>query len=307
MKLAKILATSVVRGSQQGESHGGIYLVNMKTGTIAEKFDWNNGKIDFDGRGADRGLRGIAFYQQHIYIAASNEIFIFDQYFTIKATIRNDYLKHCHEICIFQGILYISSTGFDSILRYDLLKNKFVSSLYLGVSTQGYRLMAFDPLSTLGPKPCNKLHLNSVSCNAQGLYFSGRKSKHLFFLNKGKFLAQEVLPLGTHNAQPFQHGIIYNDTEQDALCFIEQQHKHTSAVPTYPAQDIINSDKYLSHVARPSFGRGLALLSDGLVATGSSPSTIAIHDIKNSTVIKQVNLSMDVRNAIHGLAIWPFN
>ena len=131
MSLANIIATSVVRGSQQGESHGGIYLVDINAGTVAKKFDWNNGKIDFEGRGADRGLRGIAFYQQHIYIAASNEIFIFDQSFTIQASIKNSYLKHCHEICIFQGVLYISSTGFDSILRYDLLKKEiYLISLF---------------------------------------------------------------------------------------------------------------------------------------------------------------------------------
>ena len=268
MSLTNIIATSVVRGSQQGESHGGIYLVDISAGTVDKKFDWNNGKIDFEGRGADRGLRGIAFYQQHIYIAASNEIFIFDQSFTIQTSIKNNYLKHCHEICIFQGVLYISSTGFDSILRYDLLKKEFISSLYLGISEQGYRLMAFNPLSALGPNPCNKLHLNSVSCNAQGLYFSGRKTKHLFSLITGKFNAQAILPLGTHNAQPFKGGIIYNDTEADVLCFDDHQKKYVNSVPTYATQDIINIDKYLSSVARPSFGRGLALLDDGKIAAG---------------------------------------
>ena len=109
--------------------------------------------------------------------------------------------------------------GFDSILRYDLRKKEFVSSLYLGISAQGYRLLAFDPLSSLGPQPCNKLHLNSVTCNAQGLYFSGRKTKHLFSLIKGKFIARAVLPLGSHNAQPFNDGIIYNDTEQRCVVF----------------------------------------------------------------------------------------
>jgi len=32
--------------------------------------------IDWVGRGADRGLRGIVFYDGNIYIAASDEIFI---------------------------------------------------------------------------------------------------------------------------------------------------------------------------------------------------------------------------------------
>ena len=63
--LTTLIATSVVRGSQQGESHGGIYTVDFETQTGEQRVDWNTSKIDFEGRGADRGLRGITFDASH--------------------------------------------------------------------------------------------------------------------------------------------------------------------------------------------------------------------------------------------------
>jgi len=59
--LPKLLATSVVRGSEKGQSHGGVYLIDFESQQVEQKIDWNTGDIDFAGRGWDRGLRGIEF------------------------------------------------------------------------------------------------------------------------------------------------------------------------------------------------------------------------------------------------------
>ncbi|MEL0163105.1 MAG: hypothetical protein VW842_09525, partial [Halieaceae bacterium] len=56
--LPKLVATSVVRGSQKGQSHGGVYLIDFSSRQVEQKIDWNTGDIDFTGRGWDRGLRG---------------------------------------------------------------------------------------------------------------------------------------------------------------------------------------------------------------------------------------------------------
>jgi len=46
-KLPTIIATSVVRGSQQGESHGGIYLVDFQKQEADLVVDWDDSGIDF--------------------------------------------------------------------------------------------------------------------------------------------------------------------------------------------------------------------------------------------------------------------
>jgi len=82
--LPTLIATSVVRGSQQGESHGGIYLVDFENQVAEIMVDWDDSGIDFTGRGWDRGLRGIEFNGDEIFVAASDELFVYDQGFNVK-------------------------------------------------------------------------------------------------------------------------------------------------------------------------------------------------------------------------------
>jgi len=43
-----------------------------------------------------------------------------------------------------------------------------------------------------------------------------------------------------------------------------------------------------------------------LIAVGSSPSTISLFDFDQKKKVASVNLSMDIRNAIHGMEVWPY-
>jgi len=94
--MTTLIATSVVRGTRQGESHGGVYLINLEQQKVVQTIDWNNADIDWQGRGWDRGLRGIAFDGDKVFIAASDELFVYTPEFEKIASYRNPYLKHCH-------------------------------------------------------------------------------------------------------------------------------------------------------------------------------------------------------------------
>jgi hypothetical protein len=50
----------------------------------------------------------------------------------------------------------------------------------------------------------------------------------------------------------------------------------------------------------------MCVLGEGLIAGGSSPATVSVYDLNNSKTLKTINLTMDVRNTIHGLEVWPF-
>ncbi len=43
-----------------------------------------------------------------------------------------------------------------------------------------------------------------------------------------------------------------------------------------------------------------------MIFVGFLPSTISIFDLTNKKRLASVNLSMDIRNAIHGLEVWPY-
>jgi hypothetical protein len=313
-KLPTLVASSVVRGARQGDSHGGIYLLDFAEQEIRQVVDWNTGDIDWQGRGWDRGLRGIAFFAGEVYVAASDELFVYDQAFRLQRSFRSTYLKHCHEICVLNNHLYLTSTINDSILAFDLERQQFFWAIHIGAEEDGFRGTAYDPNGIAGPggadgpAPENHLHLNNVWADDSGLYASGLRAGGVMRIgsdNTVRMLAE--LPDGTHNARPFRDGVLYNDTASDLVRFDRRDGSAvTFPVPQYPDEDLTHLDLGDEQVARQGFGRGLCVINDRFIAAGSSPSTVSIYDLETGRDVMRVNFSQDIRNAIHGLEVWPF-
>jgi hypothetical protein len=78
-------------------------------------------------------------------------------------------------------------------------------------------------------------------------------------------------------------------------------------VPRYRPEQLTHVDPDDIRVARQAFGRGLSVIDDDRFAAGSSPSTLALHDLRPGIRSRMVTLSHDVRNAIHGLEVWPYD
>ena len=307
LRLPKLVATSVVRGSQKGQSHGGVYLVDFQSQEVTQKIDWNTGDIDFTGRGWDRGLRGIEFTEDAIWIAASDELFCYTPDFELMGSYRNEYLRHCHEISRRDHLLFMTSTGFDSILVFDLKQKQFVWGLYLSKNGSEWVGQRFDPRTRGGPAFVNSYHLNMVYVDSDGVSFSGLNTQALLALSADMTLTEICnLPRGCHNARPFKDGILLNDTGSDVVRYVPRSTDQIAVpVPTFPAEELEFKGVDDSRIARQGFGRGLCVINDQLVAAGSSPSTISIIDVVRGERLTAVNLTMDIRNAIHGLEIWP--
>ncbi len=77
------------------------------------------------------------------------------------------------------------------------------------------------------------------------------------------------------------------------------------AVPRYAPERLLNRHLAAGN-ARQAFGRGLSVHQERFLVAGSSPATVAVHDLASGQTVRSVNLSMDVRNAVHGLEVWPF-
>ncbi|KZX59299.1 hypothetical protein A3709_13445 [Halioglobus sp. HI00S01] len=306
--LPTVIATSVVRGSHQGESHGGVYTIDFNNGAVTQHIDWNTTDIDFAGRGADRGLRGIAFDRDHIFIAASDELFCFDPQFNQVGAWRNPYLKHCHEICVYQRMLFLTSTGFDSILAFDLDKQAFSWGFYLQSQGGQWSGFSFDPRSDKGPKPSNEQHINMVHVDRGGVFISGLRTGALLRNSGGAGVtALCSLPQGCHNARPFGEGVLLNDTQADCLRHVPHVGaQHAFKVPQYAEENIEFAGVDTSRIARQGFGRGLCVIDGTTIAGGSSPSTVSLHDLETGATLASINLTMDIRNAIHGLELWPY-
>jgi len=309
IKLPKLIATSVVRGSQQGESHGGVYIVDFDKLEGAQLVDWNASDIDFEGRGADRGLRGITFDGDDIYIAASDELFCYDRNFAIQRSHKNRYLKHCHEICRMERMIFLTSTGFDSLLAFNLDTKEYEWGYHLQRQYDKWTGHTFDPREGTGPRAVNDFHINNVYVDDSGIYLSGLRTNALLHLNSNLEVSEVCdLPPGTHNSRPWQGGVLFNDTASDCVRHVRRGGKEKAfKIISYADSAIEYSGVDDTKVARQAFGRGLCPVDDRFVAAGSSPSTITLFDLNTNQKVGSVNLSMDIRNAIHGLEVWPYD
>lgn len=306
--LPTVLATTVVRSAHEGDSHGGAYLVDLETEAVRRVLDWNDGSIDWRGRGGGRGLRGIAFHAGEIYIAASDEIFVFDREFRVLRSFRNRYLRLCHEIDVADGRLYLTSTEYDSVLVYDLAARRFVLGYCLRVEDGRLRFGAFDPEAEGGPPPADTIHLNSVCVRDGAMHLCGLGLGHLLTIRRGRLSAHGVVPAGTHNARPFGGGVLANSTAQDAVGLFDPAGRPQVLlpVPRYERERLLHAD-LPADFARQAFARGLCVARDGeTVIGGSSPATISAYRLRPAGLLKTVTLSLDVREAVHGLALWPF-
>jgi hypothetical protein len=305
----RLVASSVVRGSQKGESHGGVYLIDLMAREVVQTIDWNTVDIDWQGRGWDRGLRGIAIDGERVYMVSSDELFAYTADFRRVGSWRSPYLRHCHEICIHGRELFLASTGFDSILGFNLDAQSFDWAMHVQMRNYRFHFSRFDPLGEQGPLPLNKLHINNVYADQSGMYLSGLHTGGMLQFTGKRVLMSVELPPGTHNARPFRDGVLFNDTEAGTLRYSgrDDREDRIMMVPTYDADTLTFRDADTTGIARQGFARGLCVLSDSIVAGGSSPSTVTVYDLKANELLLSVNLTRDIRNAVHGLAVWPFD
>lgn len=286
-----------------------MYLIDLDRRTVRQTIDWNKADIDWQGRGWDRGLRGIAFDGETVYIAASDELFAYTPEFEKLGSWRNPYLRHCHEIAVYGRTLFLASTGFDSMLGFNLDTCEFDWAMHIATDEFKFRGSRFDPRSADGPLMLNKLHINNVVGTDAGMYIGGLRTGGMLHFNGRSIRMSAELPPGTHNARPFRDGVLFNDSEADALRYTgrgEGDEDRAFRVPRYAPEKLTHGNADSSRLARQGFARGLCVLSDTVVAGGSSPSTVTLYDLPANRSVLSVNLTMDIRNAIHGLEVWPY-
>lgn len=57
--------------------------MDLEAQDFQQILDWNDRRVDWEGRSGDRGLRGIAFHGRKVHLAASDEIFVCDKGFQL--------------------------------------------------------------------------------------------------------------------------------------------------------------------------------------------------------------------------------
>jgi hypothetical protein len=301
-----IAATSVVRASQPGESHGGVYLLDLAGGRGAHVLDWKRPAIDWSGHGGGRGLRGLAVDGERVFIAGADELYCFTPDFELVGVHGCPYLGQAQAVACFEGRVYVVSAAYDAVLALDRDSGRFDWGLQIADDEGGLRGMPFDPGGALGPSASDRLRLNSLYCDPRGLFVAGARTQGLLHFDGRRIVRLVTLPEGVHDARPWRDGVLFNDTEAEAVRFLTPEANRVFAVPRYPESALQPGTFEDSVLARQAYARGLCVLKDGLFVSGASPLTVSLHDLETMKTTLRINLSTDVRQSIHTLATWPF-
>ena len=200
----------------------------------------------------------------------------------------------------------------DSILAFDLEQQNFFWGLHLALTGDEVNATAFDPLGATGPgggagpPPQNLLQLNSVYADSRGIWVCGERTFGLLHVGNRNVVRRLVeMPEGINNARPFREGILFNDAAANVLRYAGRDGEQRAlAVPRYAPAELDGADNDLP--LEQGRLRGLCVVTDRLVAVGSSPPTITLFDFDAGAEVAHVNFSMDLRYGVHGLRLWPY-
>jgi hypothetical protein len=283
-----------------------LYLVDYENGRGAQVLDWTRPTIDWSGHGGGRGLRGMTVHGDALWLAGASEIYRFTPGLKLAGVYASPYLANAQALACHEGRLYVLSAGHDAVLALDPAAGRFDWGLHITDGEAGLRGTPFDPRGSLGPPPSGALRLNSLHCDARGLFIGGAATLGLLHFDGRRILRPVTLPEGVHDARPWRDGVLFNDTEADAVRFLTPDANCVFEVPHYPVEELVPGSHEDRAVARQGYGRGLCVLGEGVFASGSSPLTISLHDLDEMKTTLRMNLSTDARHAVHTLALWPF-
>jgi len=306
--MTTLIATTVVHGARQGESHGGAFLIDLAKQAVYQKIDLDADDIEWFGEEGGRGLRGIALDGETIYVAASNRLMAYDRRFKAMDSWQNPYLADCHGICVFQRKLFLTSTGNDCILAFDLEEKKFHWAMRILSENFQFKPVTFDPMNPEGFLFINKLHLNSVNCHEGGMHIAGLNTGGILHFNGKEIHMSVELPAGAQDARFFRNGVVFNDSRAGVLRYTgddEGAEDRAMAVPFFTDSDHSRHDSDEARMLKRGYARGLCVLSGAVIAGGGTPAGVSLYNLEANRRLMTVNFTRDVRMAVNCIEALP--
>jgi len=295
--------SSVIRASSFDRSTGYLYKIDLESGEILEKYDWNGSYEDFmnNERGGERGIRGLEIYDGKLYAAVNRGILEFDLDLNlIRKEIDRRFLAGLHEICEFQDKLYVTSTGYDGIAEVDFKTLKVEKIWIFNKIMQKSRLLLHNR-----PKLKDQFHINSISAFADRLVYGSSKMKgHLDFF-EFKEIHQHPKPKGTfkHNTYEYEDCYVSLITNKEEFYYFNKKTGKHKYIPIKFSDHDTFKTKEKEGVAKYNWLRGLERLDEDRFVIGSSPARIGIFNVKTEELEREFFFSDDVKNCIHGIKL----
>jgi len=296
----KVLASSVIRSTHRGDSHGGLYIVDTDKRTFEQVLDWDFEDIRWDlSLGGDRGLRGLIFHNDLLYAAGARHLFVFNKSFELVNQYEHPLLDGTHELAIENNVIYNISNCFDAILALNLDTGKWTWGMQ---HIKHHWPQFFDPETEI-VRRADTLHLDSISIKNNVVYYAGSTTENLYGVHMySESVRAEILLYhkNTHNAQFWKDGIVFNRSlESDTNYQVNNQLVQHWPTPKCDRSKLTNDGLPADH-ARAEYTRGMVLGKDS-ICIGTSPACVHEFVLGQEEPISTVRLTYDIRNSICGM------
>lgn len=315
----RFFVTTVLRGSRPEEMTGYIMELDWLGGEVTKSvpIPLESGNPMWNGRGGNRGGRGMAVHDGKLYVAVATSLLVYDHDLNKIDEISHKHLAGLHEIAIDHRGIWINSTVHDLILLMDFdgkAKKEFWLSEHAELQQElGYtgRELMLDldfPTESFTEdydKYCKdeRLHLNSLTIRDGRVYTLACRRRALLAIDargEVEVVIHDAALNCPHNCEFTPDGLVaINDTVNQAVRLYDPKTgKRIRTVNT-----CIDGQAQSAQFARAGWQRGMAAVGEGVFLVGTSPATVFELDINRGVIGRTVRMDDDVRHCVHGLLL----
>ena len=299
----KILASSVIRSTHRGDSHGGLYVIDTTISKTEQVLDWAFEDIRWDlNLGGDRGLRGLIFHNDLLYAAGARHLFIFNKNFELVDQYTHPLLDGTHELAIEDDKIFNISNYYDSILVFDIITKQWLGGFQHQI---GRHPIKFDCMLSQS----DSMHLDTVSVKDGIVWYAGSTTEYLYGTNWASMETVHPIKLcfrNTHNANFWKDGIVFNRSlESDTIYQVGDTLQQRWPTPVFDKSKLTNSGLPADH-ARTEYTRGMVLGEDS-ICIGTSPACVHEFELGRDEPISTTRLTCDIRNSICGMTQYQWD
>lgn len=281
----RILTTTLHRKAKNTDTHGYLLLIDWGEKQVLKQIEapplWSH--FDYRDRGGRRGLRGITFFKDLIWVASCETLFGLDtQSLELRRIISHPYMSHIHEIEATDEGIWVTSTGGNGIFLIDETQNPLKEIWLNGKPTEDLRIHL--------ERERDKFHINSVFAENGEVFFYSPITGQVFRALPPPVVEVVKLETGCHNVVKTRYGWFRNVSDQAIVRIGEKEIQ----IPKYGKE---------TKFTKPGWLRGMAWLSETRVLIGSSPAMICEIDIHELRIVDEFRIENDVCWTIHGIYV----
>jgi len=285
----KVVARVGHAGSKDGFSYA-LHEVDFKTQTCSKVYDGQA----FNGHGLAADLidapYGVVVTEKNLIVAGGSDLHIFDKAFSYKTSFQTPFIKNARQ-CVYDGkYVYVVSQGTDSVVRFNIKKKLFDTAWRFYVDNSNkIAVKKISPEKDTLIESSNLFGLNSVAVNSGDFIVSGDQLINVIKMKNGRIDSGEQIPRQTSNLVNFAKGFAYVNPTRKQL--------------TYTSDYDYRAIKSGSLSVASDFSTGLSSYQKGTLLAGTQPAGVALLDMKNQNVVREVALEATEGSIVLGLDV----